>query len=84
MKLENRTLEDAQCLFDFLSEGDEGPETVDIVLAMGGQDLEVADTAAAAFFDKKAQWLICSGGFGKDTSTLFREEDAVVDGRRWL
>ena len=84
MKLENRTLEDAQRLFDFLSEGDEGPETVDIVLAMGGQDLEVADTAAAAFFDKKAQWLICSGGFGKDTSALFREEEAVLYGRRCL
>ena len=84
MKLENRTLEDAQRLFDFLSEGDEGPETVDIVLAMGGQDLEVADTAAAAFFDKKAQWLMCSGGFGKDTSALFREEEAVLYGRRCL
>lgn len=84
MKLENRTLEDAQRLFDFLSAGDEGPETVDIVLAMGGQDLEVADTAAAAFFDKKAQWLICSGGFGKDTSALFREEEAVLYGRRCL
>ena len=44
MKLGNRTLEDARRLFDFLSEGDEGLESVDIVLAMGGQDLEVADT----------------------------------------
>lgn len=80
----SQTLEDAQRLFNFLSEGEEGPKTVDIVLAMGGQDLEVADTAAAAFFDKNAQWLICSGGFGKDTSDLFREEEAVLYGRRCL
>lgn len=80
----SQTLEDAQRLFNFLSEGEEGPKTVDIVLAMGGQDLEVADTAAAAFFDKNAQWLICNGGFGKDTSDLFREEEAVLYGRRCL
>lgn len=84
MELGNRILEDARRLFDFLSEGEDGPETAGVVLAMGGQDLEVADTAAAAFFEKKAQWLICSGGFGKDTSALFREPEAVLYGRRCL
>lgn len=79
-----RILEDAQRLFDFLSEAEDGPERAELVLAMGSQDLTVADTAARAFWEKGAGWLVCSGGFGKDTAALFREPEGVLYARRCL
>lgn len=75
-------IEDAGALFDFLSDGAEGP--AEVVLAMGSQDLAVAGTAARAFHDKGADWLICSGGFGKDTAALFREPEGVLYARQCL
>ena len=39
-------MKDAGVLFDFLSDGGPGPDRADFVLAMGSQDLGVADTAA--------------------------------------
>ena len=59
-------LKDAQCLFAFLAEAEEGPDRAEIVLAMGSQDLMVADTAVQAFRETHAGWLVCSGGLGKD------------------
>lgn len=75
-------LRDARLLFAFLSEAEQTVGPADLVLAMGSQDLNVADTAARAFFDRKAQWLVCSGGLGKDTATLFQEPEGVLYARR--
>ena len=73
---------DARVLFAFLSETREETDGADLVLAMGSQDLEVADTAAEAFFARRADWLVCSGGFGKDTAALFRRPEGVLYGER--
>ena len=75
-------LEDAQCLFAFLSYAEEGPESADMILAMGSQDLMVANTAAHGFFKKSARWLVCSGGLGKDTAAVFLEPEGVLYARR--
>ena len=80
----NQILEDARRLFDFLSEAEDGPDRAEYVLAMGSQDLTVADTAVRAFWEKEAGWLVCSGGFGKDTAALFREPEGVLYARRCL
>ena len=75
-------LEDAQVLFDFLSDVEQASDPADIVLAMGSQDLNVPAAAARAFWERRARWLVCSGGFGKDTSVLFHEPEAVLFARR--
>lgn len=84
MKEQNEILEDMNVVFDFLSDARPGPDRADLVLAMGSQDLTVADTAAAAFREKGAEWLVCSGGLGKDTAALFREPEGVLYARRCL
>lgn len=78
-------LQDAEILFAFLSRAEPPPDgPVDLVLAMGSQDLDTADMAVRAFQKTGAQRLVCSGGFGKDTSRLFCEPEAVLFGRRCL
>lgn len=73
---------DAEALYAFLSDTEDGPDGAELVLAMGSQDLGVADTAAWAFKEKGARWLVCSGGFGKDTAELFHEPEGVLYARR--
>lgn len=75
---------DAEAIYSFLSQAEAPLEgaPVDLVLAMGSQDLGVADLAAEAFRATGARYLVCSGGFGKDTARLFREPEAVLFGRR--
>jgi len=75
-------LEHARVLYDFLSDMEETADQADIVLAMGSQDLNVPVTAARAFWQRRARWLVCSGGFGKDTAALFREPEAVLFAER--
>lgn len=75
-------LKDARMLFEFLSDTESVSGTADIVLAMGSQDLNVPDTAARAFEECHAQWLVCSGGFGKDISKLFQKPEAVLFAER--
>ena len=75
-------LEHARVLYDFLSDMEETADQADIVLAMGSQDLNVPVTAARAFWQRRARWLVCSGGFGKDTADLFREPEAVLFAER--
>lgn len=77
-------LRDARALFAFLSEPEAPPERAELVLAMGSQDLHVADTAARAFCEVRADWLVCSGGFGKDTAGLFSQPEGVLYARRCL
>lgn len=82
MRLFNDILADAQALFTFLSSTEEAPDTADIVLAMGSQDPGVADTAVRAFRKSHAEWLVCSGGFGKDTAALLSAPEAALYARR--
>lgn len=80
----DEVLRDAQTLFNFLSDTGDAPGTADIVLAMGGSDLNVADTAARAFFQCHARWLVCTGGFGKDTAGVLAEPESVLYARRCM
>lgn len=75
-------LQDGQTLFAFLSEAEPPPAKADFVLAMGSQDLNTADTAVRAFRETRAEFLVCSGGFGKDTAALFRQPEGVLYARR--
>lgn len=84
MRQTNETFRDAQLLFSFLSDTEDLPGPVDLVLAMGGSDLGVAATAARAFFEKQARWLVCTGGFGKDTAKLLPEPEAVLYAKRCI
>lgn len=84
MRNSNKILNDAQTLFSFLSDTKEPSGTADFVLAMGGSDLNVADTAAHAFFDNRAEWLICTGGFGKDTAGVLPEPESVLYAKRCI
>lgn len=79
-ELEDR-LRDARALFAFLSEPEAPPSRAELVLAMGSQDLNVAGTAVRAFHETRADWLVCSGGFGKDTSGLFPQPEGVLYAR---
>lgn len=82
MRSMDRILEDAQSLFTFLSDTEDSGAPAELVLAMGSQDLNVADTAARVFFDRSSRWLVCSGGFGKDTAALFHKPEGVLYAER--
>ena len=82
MRAMEEILRDAQALFDFLSHTQTPLEPAELVLAMGSQDLGVANVAAQAFFQRSARWLVCSGGFGKDTAALFHRPEGVLYAER--
>lgn len=82
MRAFENQLRDGRALFSFLSEAEPPSGKADFVLAMGSQDLTVADTAVRAFREARADWLVCSGGFGKDTAALFRQPEGVLYARR--
>lgn len=82
MRTMNEILRDAEILFAFLADTEETSDKADIVLAMGGSDLRVADTAASAFFERHAGWLICTGGFGKDTAGILPYPESVMYAKR--
>lgn len=84
MRSMEAVMKDAGVLFDFLSDGGPGPDRADFVLAMGSQDLGVADTAARAFQEARAGWLVCSGGLGKDTAALFSQPEGELYAQRCL
>ena len=84
MRTKNEILKDAEILFAFLADTEDASEEADIVLAMGGSDLSVADTAAGAFFEKRAKWLICTGGFGKDTAGVLPYPESVMYAKRCM
>lgn len=84
MRTMNETLKDAEILFAFLADTEDKPDRADIVLAMGGSDLRVADTAARAFFERHAGWLVCTGGFGKDTAGVLPYPESVMYAKRCM
>ncbi|MCI9610413.1 MAG: YdcF family protein [Oscillibacter sp.] len=75
-------LKDGAALFVFLSDAGTAAGPAGVLLAMGSQDLRVADTAARAFQEVGADYLVCSGGFGKDTTGLLKEPESVLYARR--
>lgn len=84
MRTREEILADGGMLFAFLSETEECSKQADFVLAMGGSDLQVADTAARAFFQRGAKWLLCTGGLGKDTAGVLPEAESVLYAKRCI
>lgn len=84
MRTMNEILRDAEILFAFLGDTEDASDKADVVLAMGGSDLSVADTAAKAFFERRAGWLICTGGFGKDTAGILPYPESVMYAKRCM
>ena len=81
-KEKTRIWQDAEQIYCFLAEHDPLPEAADIILAAGTYDLRVADHAARLFLDGYAPLIVCSGGFGKLTSTLFHQPEAKLFAER--
>ena len=69
---------DAELIYQFLSAPGPVPEQADIIIALGTYDLRVADYAAEVFLSGRAPLLICSGGLGKLTSSLFTTPEAEL------
>lgn len=75
---------DARLIYDFLSDFKTEDTHADILLIPGSHDLRVADHAAALFRKGRADWLVCSGGFGKITEEAFSETEAVLFAKRCM
>lgn len=66
---------DARLLYDFLSGHEPKDAHADILLIPGSHDLRVADHAARLFLSGRADFLVCSGGFGKITEGTFDQPE---------
>lgn len=75
---------DARTLYDFLSWHEREAGHADILLIPGSHDLRVADHAARLFLQGRADWLVCSGGYGKITQGSFEEPEALLFARRCM
>lgn len=75
-------LADARKLYEFHSETDNSEVHADFILAAGSHDLRVADHAAQLFNEGCAPLLVCSGGYGKVTSGIWANPEAVVYAER--
>ena len=71
-------ISDAELIYRFLSSPGPVPDRADIIIALGTYDLRVADYAAEVFLSGRAPLLICSGGLGKLTSSLFTSPEAEL------
>ena len=75
-------ISDAELIYNFLSSPGPVPDKADVIIALGTYDLRVADYAAEVFLSGRAPLLICSGGLGKLTSSLFTgvpSEDILIE-----
>ena len=72
------TLADAKLIYEFLSSHEKQDAHADILLIPGSHDLRVADHAARLFLQGRADWLVCSGGYGKITDGTFDKPEAVL------
>lgn len=77
-------LQDARSIFDFLSDHHKEAGRADILLIPGSHDLRVADHAAKCFLAGRANWLVCSGGYGKITAGRFQQTEAELFAARCL
>ena len=71
-------ISDAELIYNFLSAPGPVPDKADVIIALGTYDLRVADYAAEGFLSGRAPLLICSGGLGKLTSSLFTTPEAEL------
>ena len=75
-------ISDAELIYNFLSFPGPVPDKADVIIALGTYDLRVADYAAEVFLSGRAPLLICSGGLGKLTSSLFTTPEAELFAER--
>ena len=75
-------ISDAERVYNFLSSPGPVPDHADVIIALGTYDLRVADYAAEVFLSGRAPLLICSGGLGKLTSSLFTTPEAELFAER--
>ncbi|MBQ9662575.1 MAG: YdcF family protein [Oscillospiraceae bacterium] len=73
---------DAELIYNFLSAPGPVPDRADVIIALGTYDLRVADYAAEVYLSGKAPLLICSGGLGKLTGSLFTRPEAELFAER--
>ena len=69
-------ISDAELIYNFLSSPGPVPDHADFIIALGTHDLRVASYAAEVFLSGRAPILICSGGLGKVTASLFTRPEA--------
>lgn len=74
--------EDARLIYGFLAGHEEPDAHADILLIPGSHDLRVADHAARLFLQGAADWLVCSGGYGKVTEERFQKPEAQLFAER--
>ena len=75
-------ISDVELIYDFLSSPGPVPDHADVIIALGTHDLRVADYAAEVFLSGRAPILICSGGLGKVSSSLFTRPEAELFSER--
>ena len=76
--MDEKILKDAKVIYDYLSGHTQPTEPADFLLVMGGHDLMVPVLAAELFAEKMAPIMICSGGFGKITSRIWKRTEGVA------
>ncbi len=82
MREEKTILADAKAVYDFLSACPAPPERADLILALGSHDLRVPDFATALYHRGAAPIVVCAGGLGKVTESIWTESEAVLFARR--
>lgn len=73
--MQEKILQNAKILYDFHNQNRTTIST-DFMLVMGSHDLRVANHAANLFLQGKAPFLVCSGGYGKITKSLWNNTEA--------
>ena len=82
MRSEIERLTDAKAVYAFLSACPAPPERADLILALGSHDLHVPEFAAALYHRGAAPFIVCAGGLGKVTESIWTESEAVLFARR--
>jgi hypothetical protein len=73
--MKSKILKDARTLWDYLKLN-QPLHKADCLLVMGSHDLRVAEYGAQLFIDGWAPMMVCSGGLGNQTRTLWDEPEA--------
>lgn len=73
--MQEKILQNAKVLYDFHNQNRTTIST-DFMLVMGSHDLRVANHAANLFLQGKVPFLVCSGGYGKITKSLWNNTEA--------
>ena len=73
--MQEKILQNAKVLYDFHNQNRTTISPA-FMLVMGSHDLRVANHAANLFLQGKAPFLVCSGGYGKITKSLWNNTEA--------